>query len=333
MEEIALVFSSLAGACTAVALDKIPKRKYRQTVTVSSAVEEQLHSLKIEKDILTKTIARLHHEESSVSRVQRDKLLIRYQHQLGATISKIEKLETASKYPDLGPIGDSLVTLMDNKLSKMDQRLHEISSKISVNTVQPSVQTIVQPAQVKQQEQPKQIVRERPQTEKIEPKVEYQQERIEIQKEIIEVPKENILPPIEIPVQARHRSIELSTLTEIPSRMPDFPEITIPQKTIEPEKIIEPVKETLEIPQSIIPVEPTPLVPKEEIVTIDVPKPEVVAEIPKPEAVVQVEKKIQLPTPIKIPEEEKIEDDDKDLDKIKSEIMKALSKLEQVEVE
>ncbi|MGB9002964.1 MAG: hypothetical protein WCC52_04070, partial [Nitrosotalea sp.] len=107
--------------------------------------------------------------------------------------------------------------------------------------------------------------------------------------------------------------------------MPDFPsEITIPQKTIEPEKIIEPVKETLEIPQSIIPVEPTPLVPKEEIVTIDVPK---------PEAVIQVEKKIQLPTPIKIPEEEKIEDDDKDLDKIKSEIMKALSKLEQVEVE
>lgn len=338
MEEIALVFSSLAGACTAVALDKIPKRKYKQTVTVSSAVEDQLHSLKIEKDILTKTIARLHHEESSVSRVQRDKLLIRYQHQLGATISKIEKLETASKYADLGPIGDSLVTLMDNKLSKMDQRLHEISSKISVNTVQPSVQTIVQPAQVKQ-EQPKQTVQERPQAEKIEPKVEYQQERIEIQKEIIEIPKvidspkENILPPIEIPVQARRRSIELSTLTEIPSRMPDFPsEITMPQEITEPEKIIEPVKET-EILQSIIPVEPAPLVPKEEIVTIDVPKPEVVTEIPKPEAVVQVEKKIQLPTPIKIPEEEKIEDDDKDLDKIKSEIMKALSKLEQVEVE
>ncbi len=340
MEEIALVFSSLAGACTAVALDKIPKRKYKQTITVSSVVEDQLHSLKIEKDILTKTITRLHHEESNVSSVQRDKLLIIYQHQLGTTIAKIEKLETASKYQDLGPIGDSLVTLMDNKLSKMDQRLHEISSKISVNTVQPPVQTIVQPAQVKQQEQPKQIVQERPRVEKIEPKIEYQQERIEVQKEVIEipkvieVPKENILPPIDIPVQARRRSIELSTLTEIPNRMPDFPsEITMPQKTTEPEKIIEPVKEILEIPQSIIPVEPTSLVPKEEIVTIDVPKPQVVTEISKPDAVVQVEKKIQLPTPIKIPEEEKIEDDDKDLDKIKSEIMKALSKLEQVEVE
>jgi hypothetical protein len=324
LEEIALVFSSLAGACTAVALDKIPKRKYKQTITVNSAVADQLHSLKIEKDILTKTITRLHHEESNVSRVQQDKLLIRYQHQLGTTIAKIEKLETASKYPDLGPIGDSLVTLMDNKLSKLDQRLHEISSKISVNTIQPVAQTTVQPTtQVKQQEQPRQIVQERPQIEKIEPKIEYQQERMEVQEEKIPVP----IPPIEIPVQARHRSIELSTLTEIPSRMPEFPaEIVRPhQAHVESAKIIEePIKETLKIPQSIIPLDPAPLVPREEIAVMETPKPEVVT---------QVEKKAQLPTPIKIPEEEKIEDDDKDLDKIKSEIMKALSKLEQVEVE
>ncbi|MGI0087931.1 MAG: hypothetical protein ACREBI_08220 [Nitrosotalea sp.] len=323
MEEIALVFSSLAGACTAVALDKIPKRKYKQTVTVNSAVEDQLHSLKIEKEILTKTITRLHHEESNVSSVQRDKLLIRYQHQLGTMIAKIEKLETASKYPDLGPIGDSLITLMDNKLSKLDQRLHEISSKIPANTVQPAAQTTVQPTQVKQQEQPKQMVRERPQIEKIEPKIEYQQERTEIKKENNLPP----MPPIEIPAQARRRSIELSTLTEIPSTMPEFPaEITRPTEThVEPAKIIEePIKETLEITQAIIPAESTPLVPREEIVIIETPKPEVVA---------QVEKKAQLPNPIKIPEEEKIEDDDKDLDKIKSEIMKALSKLEQVEVE
>lgn len=319
MEEIALVFSSIAGACTAVALDKIPKRKYRQTVTVNAAVEDQLHSLKIEKEILTKTITRLH-QESNVSKVQRDKLLIRYQHQLGTAIAKIEKLETASKYPDLGPIGDSLITLMDSKLSKLDQRLHEISSKIPANMVQPAPQTAVQPTQAKQQESPKQIVRERPQIEKAEPKIEYHQERTEIQKE--NYPP---MPPIEIPVQARRRSIELSTLTEIPSTMPEFPaEVTRPAETYaEPPKIIEEsVKETLEIPQAIIPAEPTPLVPREVPVT----------EAPKPE-VPQVEKKAHLPNPIKIPEEEKIEDDDKDLDKIKNEIMKALSKLEQVEVE
>lgn len=319
MEEIALVFSSLAGACTAVALDKIPRRKYSKQVTVNSTIENQLHSLRTEKEILTKTISRLHQEDSNITKVHRDKLLIRYQHQLGIIIAKIEKLETANKYPDLGPIGDSLITLMDNKLSKFDQRLHEISSKLSVNTIQPAAQS----TQVtKQQEQTKQVVQEKPKIEKIEIKTEVQEVKKEIQKENVQIP----MPLIEIPVPERRRSVELSTLTEIPSKMPEFPpEFIKPiQVQVEPAKIIvESTKESLEIPQQIIPVEPTPLMPKETAVSVELPKP----------TVEQVEKKIQLPTPIKIPEEEKIEDDDKDLDKIKSEIMKALSKLEQVEVE
>ncbi|MDE1763438.1 MAG: hypothetical protein KGH88_04235 [Thaumarchaeota archaeon] len=315
MEEIALVFSSLAGACTAVALDKIPKRKYKQTVTVSSAVENQLHSLRIEKEILTKTITRLHNDDSSVSGVSRDKLLIRYQHQFGAISVKIEKLEVASRYPDLGPIGDSLITLMDSKLSKMDQRLHEISSKITINNVQPTVQ-IVSP-QVQQQvqqakQEPKQIVQERPQVEK--------EARIEIQK-IAEIPKEKIpeVPPVEMRLSEKHVSVELSTLTTIPNKMPEFPaEFIRPASIIETPKV-EPV---VEAPKLIVPLEPAPLVPVEDVPVISAPKVEPV-----------VEKKIQLPTPMKIPDEEKIEDDDKDLDKIKSEIMRALSKLEQVEVE
>jgi len=319
MEEIALVFSSLAGACTAVALDKIPRRKYSKQVTVNSTIENQLHSLRTEKEILTKTISRLHQEDSNITKVHRDKLLIRYQHQLGIIIAKIEKLETANKYPDLGPIGDSLITLMDNKLSKFDQRLHEISSKLSVNTIQPAAQSI---QVTKQQEQPKEVLQEKPKIEKIEIKTEVQEVKKEVQKENVQIP----MPLIEIPVPERRRSVELSTLTEIPSKMPEFPpEFIKPiQVQVEPAKIIiESTKESLEIPQQIIPVEPTPLMPKETAVSVELPKP----------TVEQVEKKIQLPTPIKIPEEEKIEDDDKDLDKIKNEIMKALSKLEQVEVE
>lgn len=317
MEEIALVLSSLAGACSAIALDKIPRHKYnKQAVTVNSAIENQLYSLRIEKEILGKTITRLQ-EESNLSKVQRDKLLIRYQHQLGTIIAKIEKLETASKYPDLGPVGDSLITLMDNKLSKLDQRLHEISSKMSVSTIQPSAQPTapVQLTQLaKQQEQPKQIVQEKP--------------RIETDGIKTEIQKDKVQPPmasIEIPVPERHRSVELSTLTEIPSKMPEFPVEFIKslQTKEETTKIIAEVPKELVTPQQIIPVESIPLMHKEELISIETPKP----------PVEQVEKKIQLTTPIKIPEDEKIEDDDKDLDKIKSEIMKALSKLEQVEVE
>jgi hypothetical protein len=322
MEEIALVFSSLAGACTAVALDKIPRRRYKQTVIVSSAVGNQLHSLRVEKEILTKTITRLHNDGAGVSPVQRDKLLIRYQHQLGTVAAKIEKLEIASRYPDLGPVGDSLITLMDNKLSKLDQRLHEISSKIIVNNiqssqvVQPTVQQTKVIEQIKQEQPSKQIVQERPQV-KMEPKVEVPQ-KIEIPKETTE-----ILSPVKVFLPEKRVSVELSTLTTIPNKMPEFPAEFIKTPTVDIPKVeVTKVEPTVEKPQLIVPVQSAPLVPVEEIPAVEAPKVEPAAG-----------KKMQMPTPLRIPDEEKIEDDDKDLDKIKNEIMKALSKLEQVEVE
>ena len=314
MEEIALVFSSLAGACTAVALDKVPKiKRNKQTPTINSAIANQLHSLRMEKEVLSKTITRLHQQESDVTRIQKDKLLLRYQHQLGTVITKIEKLEVASKYPDLGPIGDSLISLMDNRLSQLDQRLHEISSKITVNTI----------TQSKQSERPVETILENPQVKKIEPKIESQREKIQVQEEKIVKPEQTEwLPQIEIPTYEKHRTVELSTLTEITSKIPQFPVEFIRPTQIEPQiqpKIIEPtiVEEPILVPQDF---------------TQNITK-EIIPELPKPELVQEPERKIQLPTAIKIPEEEKLEDDDKDLDKIKSEIMKALSKLEQVEVE
>lgn len=300
MQELVLVLGSVAGACTAVAIDKIPKRKNDKFVLrANPVIKSQIQSLEIEKDILTKTISRLYQNESELSKIQRDKLLLRYQNQLGLVIAKIEKLEAASKHPDIGPLGDGLVTLMDQKLSQLDKKLHEISSKITVAAITPP-QTI-QPESIK-------VAVEKSEIKKIETKVDPLKEKIYIP-----------MPPVEIPVTEYHRSVEIITLTEIPNKMPEFP---------------------LEF------VKPSPIVPpkqvKEEIITehhIDIEKPRIreveqIIEMPKPEPVQSpVEKKIQVPLAVKIPEDEKLEDDDKDIDKIKNEIMKALSKLEQVEVE
>lgn len=329
MEEIALVFSSIAGACTAVALDKVPKiKRKKQTPTINSAITNQLHSLRMEKEILSKTITRLHQQESDVTKIQKDKLLLRYQHQLGTVITKIEKLETISKYPDFGPVGDSLISLMDNRLSQLDQRLHEISSKITVNT-------IVQP---KQAEKSVETILESPQVKKIEPKIESQKERVDMQEEkLVKSERTEWLPPIEVPTYEKHRTVELSTLTEITNKIPQFPTELIRPVQIEPQipqKVIEPIAaEPIVIEQIVIEqiVEELTPIPQPSMQNITE---EILPEVPKIESIQQeLERKIQLPTAIKIPEEEKIEDDDKDLDKIKSEIMKALSKLEQVEVE
>ncbi len=301
MQELVLVLGSVAGACTAVAIDRIPKRKNDKFVLrANPEIKNQIQSLKIEKDILTKTISRLYQNESELSKIQRDKLLLRYQNQLGLIIAKIEKLEAASKHPDIGPLGDGLITLMDQKLSQLDQRLHEISSKITV--------AAITPPQIKQPESIREVVVEKPEIKKIETKIEPPREKIYTP-----------MPPIEIPSTEHHKSVELTTLTEIPNKMPEFP---------------------LEF------VKPAPMVPpkqvKEEIVIehhIEIEKPKIreveqIIEIPKPEPIQPpVEKKIQIPPAVKIPEDEKLEDDDKDIDEIKNEIMKALSKLEQVEVE
>ena len=52
-------------------------------------------------------------------------------------MAKLEKLEQASQHPDLGPVGDGLITLMDQKLSKLDDRLYDLSSRISASEISP----------------------------------------------------------------------------------------------------------------------------------------------------------------------------------------------------
>ena len=106
------------------------KNNQQPKIGANTHVQNQLHSLEIEKDILTKTISRLYDDDSGLSKIQRDRLLLRYQHQLGVIIARIEKLEIVSKHPDLGPLGEGLITLMDQKLSQLDQRLYELTSKI-----------------------------------------------------------------------------------------------------------------------------------------------------------------------------------------------------------
>ena len=271
------------------------------SIGANAHIKSQLNSLNIEKEILTKTISRLYQHEMNLSKIQRDRLLIRYQHQLGIVLAKIEKLEAASKHPDLGPLGDGLITLMDQKLSQLDKRLYELSSKIKVansqiEEVKPKTET-----PVKKEVKKTDVL---PQTQKESPKV---------TQEIIK--------------QTYTRPVEITTLTEIPSKVSEFPLIEQKPRDVQMEIMQERIdnqqqkkEERVEILQTSV---TSPNLEKQEIRT-EVTKPET---IPAP-----IEHKPK-PT-IKLPEEENIEDDDDDdLNKIKGEIMKTLSKLEQAEVE
>ena len=315
MQEIVLILSSIAGVATAAAVRKMPRDKNQLlSLGASSHIKNQINSLKIEKDILTKTISRLYQAEDEFSKIQKDKLLLKYQHQLGIILAKLEKLEDASKHPDLGPVGDGLISLMDQKLSKLDDRLYDLSSKISNSKIQTP---------------------------------EIKQEKEEIKQQIsksikdtfnFEKPKETKIDPIAIPPTKSRQSFELTTLTNISRTEPKFP-------LFEKKEIVKPVPQPKIIQTELIK-------PKEEIVKeITQPKPKVEDKVeiiqsitPKPtfenkpdlnKEVAKITEHKALPEP-----EQKVstidndfDDDTDDLDKIKGDIMRVLSKLDQAEVE
>lgn len=313
--EIALVISSIAGAATAATINKFPKNKNKMPLLgATSHIRAQIDSLKIEKDILTKTISRLYQDSSDLSRIQRDKLLSKYQHQLGVILAKIEKMEEASKYPDLGPLGDGLMSLMDQKLSALDKRLAEISSKISVASVQ------VEKPEVKKEA-------------KIETKLERLAEKQEIATQSIEEMIQSFAKPT--------KRFEITTLTEIPATPQIIPPVEIPvpqvqiqpeikQQLVQPQTVAAPAKEIVQIVEEVV----QPHIVQKPFITepIDIEQ-KIRSEPPKLEFRGEAKPEERKKPKINIPEPEEVEEDEDDLDSIKREIMKTLSKLEQAEVE
>ncbi|MDH3312745.1 MAG: hypothetical protein OEM28_06310 [Nitrosopumilus sp.] len=321
MQEIVLILSSLAGVATAAAVRKIPRAKNQLlSLGASSHIKSQISALKIEKDILTKTISRLYQADTEFSKIQKDKLLFKYQHQLGIILAKLEKLEQASNHPDLGPVGDGLITLMDQKLSKLDERLYELSSKIVT-------------AKVETESKEKEIKKESKQ---------------DISKSFkntfnFEIPKKTETKPIEIPATRSKQSFELTTLTNISRKDPKFPLFekeekqvvkSMPQPKVIQTELIKPKEEIVE---EII--QPKPKVEdKIEIIQSVAPKPKVTFET-KPDINKEVAKITEhkaLPEPEKPKTtilDDDFDDDTDDLDKIKGNIMRVLSKLDQAEVE
>ena len=319
MQEIALILSSLAGVATAAAVRKMPRDKNQLlSLGASSHIKSQINALKIEKDILTKTISRLYQADSEFSKIQKDKLLLKYQHQLGIVLAKLEKLEQASKHPDLGPVGDGLITLMDQKLSKLDDRLYELSSKMSTAKV------------------------ETPKVKEPEVKKEKKQSANSFTNTFnFEKPKAE---PITIPATKSRQSFELATLTNVSRKEPKFPLFEKEEKPIQkpmpqPKTIqTELIKPKEEIVKQVV--QPKPKVEdKIEIIQAATAKPE-----PKLETKPDINKEVAKITEHKaLPEPEvqktepisadNLDDDTDDLDKIKGDIMKVLSKLDQAEVE
>ena len=82
------------------------------------ALKNEANSLIIERDILIKTIFRVYQQGSNLTKIQRDKLLTRYQHQLGVIVSKLEELGNAMRNTDTNHSDKGLFRCYGTKIIK-----------------------------------------------------------------------------------------------------------------------------------------------------------------------------------------------------------------------
>lgn len=303
--EVAIILSSLAGAAAAATVGKLPKSKKPVLLGANSQIKAQIESLCVEKEILTKTISRLYLDDAGLTKIQRDRLLSRYQHQLGVILARIEKLQEASRYPDLGPLGEGLMSLMDQKLASLDKKLIEISSKISAGQKQDQQKEAKKAKENETQALPKQ------------PEKPHQEKQV--------VGSESINEMIDSFAKAK-KKLELTTLTEIPQGAPRPPEILAKEPEIH--LVTQPLAQT-----------PNTINPKAELVNQQITRlhqkeSQLVESTPQQERTQKAthQEPHQEPKEKEI-EEQQMDSDEDDLDSIKQEILKTLSKLEQAEVE
>ena len=154
---------------------------------IDYGMKGEINSLIIERDILTKTIFRVYQQDTQLTKIQQDKLLTRYQHQLGVVVAQIEKLGDAMKHTGLNPLDDGMFAAMDQKLSRMDEKLQEISSQIN-----PSNKEIEKPRQ-------KSV------------KILSKKSRVK------STHSQNTTL-----LQSKYKPLEIITLTEVPSKIPEF---------------------------------------------------------------------------------------------------------------
>ena len=283
---------------------------------IEYSFRNEANSLIIERDILTKTIFRVYQQDSHLTKIQRDKLLTRYQHQLAVVVSKIEELGNTMRNTGTNHSDEGLFAAMEQKLSTMDERLQEISSKISTPKKQAERQT--------------------------------QRSKSYVQSPIQKRRKKSTYQSDMNMGSNRYGPLEITTLTQVPTELPDFfrkklkPSVSSVQHVEHSDnekavKIVENVSD-VKVTQSNVCEYPDCTNPKFSnkhcsVHTDPKAKESITSEKKVILSGLEIEKTPQAEIDDGLPDDNNIEDDDVDLSEIKKRIEKSLSSLDQAEVE
>jgi len=278
--------------------------------------KNEANSLIIERDILTKTIFRVYQQDSNLTKIQRDKLLARYQHQLAVVVTKIEEIGKAMRHTGTNPLDEGLFAAMEQKLSRIDERLQEMSSKIA------------------------------PSNKRTERQI--QKSALNMQSPVQKNKKKSAYTSDMKLDSNNHMPLEITTLTQVPTELPEFfrkklkPSVSKIQH-VEPSdnekavKIVENVSD-VKVTQSNVCEYPDCTNPKFSNKHCSVhtnPNAKESTNIEKKVVLsgLEVEKLPQAEIDDGLPDDSNLEDDDVDVSEITKRIEKSLSSLDQAEVE
>ena len=157
---------------------------------IEYSFRNEANSLIIERDILTKTIFRVYQKDSNLTKIQRDKLLTRYQHQLAVVVTKIEEIGNAMRNTGTNHSDEGLFAAMEQKLSRIDEKVQEMSSKITTPKKQTYRQT--------------------------------QKSTLNMQSSVQKKKKKSVYISDMKLDSNNHTPLEITTLTQVPTELPEF---------------------------------------------------------------------------------------------------------------
>jgi len=182
---------------------------------IDYGAKNEINTLVLEHDILTKTIFRLYRQDSHLTKIQRDKLLTRYQYQLGIITAKIKKLEEIITNKDANTLEERLVSVIEQKFSNMDKKIQAALDSKNSSQIQHPKQKSTKSR-----------------------KEEYSGQKDEKNAHSLGLELDSY----------KHKPLEITTLSEVPSKIPEFfqsnfkpPKLKVEniQSTVDVAKVVE----------------------------------------------------------------------------------------------
>ena len=138
MEPFVLVAGSVAGAFTAMAVDKVSQvnANSRQNKNVKLQFKQNFESIELERRIVSKAMSSVYDYEQKgrISSSEREKLIARYKQQLDALNVKINSIALAD-VKEVSALKENLVALVDQRMAQINAKLDDLFSKINGNVV------------------------------------------------------------------------------------------------------------------------------------------------------------------------------------------------------